>query len=72
MKNKLIATEFLMVGSGNIALQHIDAIISYKKNSKVHLLTRSGSANARYLFRNMSWTGMEDTQIWQHGEGRSR
>ncbi len=43
MKNKLIVTEFLMVGSGNIALQHIDAIISYKKNSKVHLLKRSNS-----------------------------
>ena len=45
MKNKLIAAEFLMVGSGNIALQHIDAIISYKKNSKVHLLKRSSAVN---------------------------
>ena len=36
MKSKLIAAEFLMIGSGNIALQHIDAIISYKKK---YLLT---------------------------------
>ena len=45
MKSKLIAAEFLMIGSGNIALQHIDAIISYKKNSKVHLLKRSSAVN---------------------------
>jgi len=45
MKSKLIAAEFLMIGSGNIALQHIDAIISYKRNSKVHLLKRSSAVN---------------------------
>ena len=45
MKSKLIAAEFLMIGSGNIALQHIYAIISYKKNSKVHLLKRSSAVN---------------------------
>lgn len=41
MKSKLIATEFLMVGSGNIALEHLDAIKNYKKTCKVHLLKRS-------------------------------